>query len=200
MGDWLTLGEASRFLGVDASTLRAWADAGRVRAFRTPGGHRRFARQDLEQFLRRGHPRPLQLARSIHRKGSVLARARAAPDAPWSAVLDEEARVRVRRACRGLMAAMMGFLAGGGKRRSYLRQGGRGGQLLGQILSAKGLPPSEAAAAFLHFRGVMTEAVTTRLAVPAEDQVRALRQMDAFLNHALLRMLEALGQGRPPSR
>lgn len=54
--DWLTLGQAATFLGVAPSTLRAWADASRVPAFYTPGGHRRFRRSDLEAFLARSGP------------------------------------------------------------------------------------------------------------------------------------------------
>jgi excisionase family DNA binding protein len=50
---WLTLGEAARFLGVAQSTIRKWADEGRVPAIRTPGGHRRFRRGELELFLAR---------------------------------------------------------------------------------------------------------------------------------------------------
>ena len=42
--DWLTLQDASQMLGVAASTLRRWGDAGRVPMKRTLGGHRRFAR------------------------------------------------------------------------------------------------------------------------------------------------------------
>lgn len=38
----LTLGQASDALNVSASTLKRWDDAGRIRAVRTPGGHRRF--------------------------------------------------------------------------------------------------------------------------------------------------------------
>jgi excisionase family DNA binding protein len=45
--EWLSLGPASRLVGVDPDTLRRWADRGRIRAFTTPGGHRRFARADL---------------------------------------------------------------------------------------------------------------------------------------------------------
>ena len=41
---WLSLGEASRLLGVTPATLRRWADHGDVAAFVTPGGHRRFPR------------------------------------------------------------------------------------------------------------------------------------------------------------
>jgi excisionase family DNA binding protein len=49
--EWLTLGEAARYLGVAQSTVRKWADTGRIETFKTPGGHRRFRRDDLERFL-----------------------------------------------------------------------------------------------------------------------------------------------------
>jgi excisionase family DNA binding protein len=49
--EWLTLGQAAAFLGAAQSTVRKWADGGRVPAFYTPGGHRRFRRADLEAFL-----------------------------------------------------------------------------------------------------------------------------------------------------
>ena len=49
--DWLSLGPASRMVGVDPDTLRRWADTGRVTAFTTPGGHRRFSRRALEHLV-----------------------------------------------------------------------------------------------------------------------------------------------------
>ncbi len=48
---WLSLREAASLLGVHPTTLRAWADAGQVRAVRTPGGHRRFAADDVRRLL-----------------------------------------------------------------------------------------------------------------------------------------------------
>ena len=54
--DWLTLGQAARYLGVAQSTIRKWSDQGRVPAFYTPGGHRRYRRADLESFLDRSGP------------------------------------------------------------------------------------------------------------------------------------------------
>jgi excisionase family DNA binding protein len=49
--DWLTLGQAATYLGVAQSTVRKWSDGGRLPAFYTPGGHRRFRRGDLDAFL-----------------------------------------------------------------------------------------------------------------------------------------------------
>jgi excisionase family DNA binding protein len=63
--DWLTLGQAAKYLGVAQSTIRKWSDGGLMPAFYTPGGHRRFRRRDLDAFLARsGHgtaPGPLVL-------------------------------------------------------------------------------------------------------------------------------------------
>ena len=54
--DWLTLGQAAKYLGVAQSTIRKWSDQGRVPAFYTPGGHRRYKRGDLDRFLDRSGP------------------------------------------------------------------------------------------------------------------------------------------------
>ena len=54
--DWLTLGQAAKYLGVAQSTIRKWSDQGRVPAFYTPGGHRRYRRADLDTFLNSSGP------------------------------------------------------------------------------------------------------------------------------------------------
>jgi excisionase family DNA binding protein len=54
--EWLTLGQAAKYLGVAQSTIRKWSDQGRVPAFYTPGGHRRYRRRDLDTFLDRSGP------------------------------------------------------------------------------------------------------------------------------------------------
>src|SRR5450756_2189985 len=54
--EWLTLGQAARYLGVAQSTLRKWCDARRLPAFTTPGGHRRFRKSDLDAFVDLSRP------------------------------------------------------------------------------------------------------------------------------------------------
>jgi excisionase family DNA binding protein len=63
--EWLTLGQAAAFLGAAQSTVRKWADSGRLPAFYTPGGHRRFRRTDLEAFLTGGRAAPVTAARIL---------------------------------------------------------------------------------------------------------------------------------------
>ncbi|HEX4519617.1 MAG TPA: response regulator [Gaiellaceae bacterium] len=74
--DWLTLGQAAKYLGVAQSTIRKWSDEGRVPAFYTPGGHRRFRRADLESFIDRSGP--------VGKSG----------DGPLVLVVDDDPRIR----------------------------------------------------------------------------------------------------------
>src|SRR5688500_2538014 len=50
-GEWCTLSEASKVLGVHPATVRQWSDEGKLASFRTPGGHRRFSRGDIERLV-----------------------------------------------------------------------------------------------------------------------------------------------------
>jgi len=46
-----TSSQAARYLGVSLATVRRWADAGHLDYYRTPGGQRRFSREQLDQFI-----------------------------------------------------------------------------------------------------------------------------------------------------
>jgi excisionase family DNA binding protein len=51
VGKLLSVSEASTFLGVSAASVRSWSNSGYLRAYRTPGGQRRYAIEELEEFL-----------------------------------------------------------------------------------------------------------------------------------------------------
>ena len=46
-----SISEAAEYLGVSPLTLRNWERQVKVRAFRTPGGHRRFRKSDLDVII-----------------------------------------------------------------------------------------------------------------------------------------------------
>jgi excisionase family DNA binding protein len=46
-----TSSQAARYLGVSLATIRRWADAGHLTCYRTPGGQRRFSREQLDGFV-----------------------------------------------------------------------------------------------------------------------------------------------------
>ena len=63
----LSPAEAAKRLGVSSATLRVWAEAGKIRATHTLGGHRRYPTSEVERVLD-AHVRP-QHPENGHRAG-----------------------------------------------------------------------------------------------------------------------------------
>ncbi len=49
--EYLTPGQVARMLHVSPKTVDRWADQGRIGCIVTLGGHRRFARSDVEEVV-----------------------------------------------------------------------------------------------------------------------------------------------------
>ncbi len=116
--DWLSLGPASRLLGVDPDTLRRWADLGRVRAYATPGGHRRFSQADLERLAagRRSARRPLAvMGATSDRVTRAYARSYRSDGAPPALErIEADARAEFRIEGRRLVAVLLAYLDASG--------------------------------------------------------------------------------------
>jgi excisionase family DNA binding protein len=81
-----TSSQAARYLGVSLATIRRWTDAHHISCYRTPGGQRRFTRDQLDSFIT-----------SMHRDGSTDPPP-AAPSQP--AVNGAAGEVAARRAAK----------------------------------------------------------------------------------------------------
>jgi excisionase family DNA binding protein len=67
----LTSSEVGELLQVNASSVKKWIEEGRIRAFRTPGGHRRVRVFDLVRFLE-AHDMPVPRSLGSATKRRVL--------------------------------------------------------------------------------------------------------------------------------
>src|SRR5512137_2401647 len=73
MRRFYTTYEAAHLLGVSLPTVVNWVKARRLKAHRTPGGHRRIAREELAGFMQRhGIPLPADLADAVESRRKAL--------------------------------------------------------------------------------------------------------------------------------
>lgn len=73
MRGFYTTHGAARLLSVSLPTVVSWIEGRRLRAHRTPGGHRRIAREELAAFmLRHGMPLPPELSGAVRARPKAL--------------------------------------------------------------------------------------------------------------------------------
>lgn len=203
--EWLSLGPASRLVGVDPDTLRRWADAGRVRVFATPGGHRRFSRLDLDRLVtvRRPDARPLAtLGATSDRLTRAYARAYrvGTPVAPDR--LESESREALRADGRRLVAVLLSYLDAH-RLSDRERWEGEAEALIGDVairLAAAGADVHELLAVYLRARqpllGELASMGRRRALEPAQLAdlyERAVGILDRLLLHLVATHAAALG-------
>lgn len=80
MQSFYTTFEAARLLSVSLPTVVNWIKARKLKAHRTPGGHRRISREDLAAFMvRHGMPMPVELSGAVPGRRKALVVATAGP-------------------------------------------------------------------------------------------------------------------------
>ena len=203
---WLTLGQASRLLGVDPDTLRRWSDAGKVDVFTTPGGHRRFRREAIDGLL----PRPRQIGRQAlsalgETPDRVAAefrkRVRSDPaDQTWHERLDEDSLRWFRERGMRMSALLIGALdtTKPDGREQLLIQAEALGREYGAEAARRSLSLGEATQAFLFFRArFMGEiaAVARRRSLQADQAAALFDQADGSLDRLILALVTGHQRG-----
>ena len=167
-GRWLSLGRACEILGVNETTLRHWANTGRIRTFRTPGGHRRFSRDDLNALTQAaaaksngngaspdGAPQPPSALQRIRRR---MGRQKSRNDR-WLQYFDDDGRARMRVLGRRLVTLTTEYV-GRHRRRAELQEEARHlGIDYGRELASRNVGLADAISAFIFFRNFLHGAV-----------------------------------------
>jgi excisionase family DNA binding protein len=209
--DWVGLSEASRVLGVSPATLRRWSDAGRLRVFTTPGGHRRFSRAALERLLpadRSHRPSlsgpgftPSRIARTYRRASRD-----GAPELPWVLTLTDEQRVLFRERGQVLAASLLQHLDATQPDAiaHHLEEASVTAGEYGRVAAGMGLSLSQTVEGFLRFRAPFHHelAVAARrrgfdTAETTDLLETAERAMDRLLLATMTGHGAAPGRGRP---
>lgn len=202
---WVTLGRACEVVGVNESTLRRWADASLVRCFRTPGGHRRFAEEDLRAMTAGRAYAPtasvyesladMAVAR-IHRR---LQRGRSHA-ARWYQEIDEGERDRLRPVGRRIVSLVGEYLSKRGRRKRLEEEAREVGREYGRELAHVGLPLSDGIEAFTFFRRGLDDTaleLVRRGDLAAEELAEVWDGLANLADQVLLAMAEAYEEIRP---
>jgi len=199
---WLTLGQASRTLGVTPNTLRRWADRNQIPSFVTPGGHRRFLATALEAFLptdRVRRPPLATMGASSDRMARAYRRARpyaqASQPKGWFAGLSDSERTGFREHGMQLLSDLLRQLDVERDEAAALVTAAEGhASEYGAEAARHGASLSETVEAFLRFRKPFVD----ELAVLARRRRLDTREATALLvdaESALDRLLVALMTG-----
>ena len=161
---WLSLREACGLLEVNETTLRQWADSGRIRAYRTPGGHRRFSAEAVRALIARSSE-PAGNGREPRWTDTAIQRVRRrlksnqTASQPWYQSMDETTRSRMRLLGRRLLSIAADYSTQHRMRADLVAEARLIGEEYGAEMTRQGTSLRDALEAFVFFRTFLLENV-----------------------------------------
>ena len=159
------MGDACRLLDVSQAALRQWADDGFLRVYRTPGGHRRFLRDDLEAFT--DGSRSSQEAKHEELEGSALRRIRrqlhreTVISQRWYQSVETQGRDRMRLFGRRLLSILAQQPLLRQQRQEAMEEAYLLGREYGTEMIDRGVTLKETVEAFIFFRTTVLDSADT---------------------------------------
>ena len=160
----VSISVASHILGVSDVTLRQWTDEGKLQAFITPGGHRRYSRAELKKFMV-SHQKALgikdlvaeledtvRLHRDIARTGLNTA-------LKYNK-LSQESQEHLADLGRRFLNIIIRYLTEPSKREDTIKLARDAGYSHGETLAKQGLPLTDSVKAFTLHRDPIINATT----------------------------------------
>ena len=197
--EWLSLGDASKTLGVNSSSLRRWADAGLVRTFRTPGGHRRFSASDLDRLMGAGVDPAQELDDdAVARIRERLERDEGQPRT-WLDRLAPAARTDLAELGRRMVHLVEAYLADDADTSALESEAAEIGAHYADVLHLAQVGLTEAVTAFAYFRRGMDQALRSHASNQglSGDAAEQLWEKAATLEDRVLVALTAAYEQHP---
>lgn len=198
--EWISLRHAAEILGVHPATVRNWADKGEVASRRTPGGHRRFKRSDLERIAEvhssSAHGQTNEVKLILQ---NALGQARMQvgggnlEDVPWYTAMSEETRRVMREQGRTVLESIRTYLANGDSD-ANLAVAIRLGKSYAERLHQDEMSLPQAMRGFFYFSNFVLDSILSWSEVTAprdpNEWAHLLRQVNDFNNAMLLSIVE----------
>lgn len=205
---WLSLGQASRLLGITPATLRRWSDHGEVPTFVTPGGHRRFPRTVIEGMVphfRARRPSLAGLGASPERMAQAYRRARPVEHGNqprWLTALSDAERVEFRERGRQLLAVVLEHLDAQDRPQAMqkLEQAAAGAGDYGARAAALGAPLAETVELFLRFRSSFVgelAGVARRRRLDTREATALLVEAESAMDRLLVALMNGYARREP---
>jgi len=189
VSDWLSLDAAAKRLKVHPATLREWADKGRIRTYRTPGGHRRFSEADVAEMGAEAKPDlSLLMHATVGQTRIATSDGRLALES-WYARFDEEAKVRQRELGMDLVQFLVSFLAN--SQRDWSSEIDELGHRYASLARQSGLSVGDAMRAFHWFDGLVRASVND-LSAARLTRGDLEQSVGWFLNEVEVAMVESI--------
>lgn len=200
---WLSLKQASKLLGIHPVTLRIWADTGKLPCTRTPGGHRRFAEEDIIAFYASDSNRAeandveLKVQSSLDRARWELRKMGVTAE-NWYEVFDQAGRHREREMGQRLLTLLVLYATDDEEESApgesgILREARQIGEQMGRYTAEVGLSLAETLRVFLMFESSAIGAAVPALARPGridERDIHVHARAHAFMREVLFALLE----------
>ena len=160
----LGISEASQLLGVSEGALRQWTGEGKIKAFITPGGHRRYARAELKKFIS-SHPKIIGIKDLVTELGETarqhreIARA-SLKETDWYKQLNEEAQEHMADLGKRMLNLIIKYITEPSRREETIQLIRDAGRDHGETLAKLGLPLTDSVEAFLLHRAPIMNAAT----------------------------------------
>jgi excisionase family DNA binding protein len=197
--EWVSLRHAAEILGVHPATVRNWTDKGELPSRRTPGGHRRFRRADLEKLAIAQQPSETQHNEVQLILQNALGQARMQlgkdnlEEQPWYTAMSTTTRNSLRQQGHIVLEAMRHYLDSGDSAANLAAAVKLGKDYAARLYEDK-LNLPQAMRGFFYFSDFVLDSVLKLSEVSAmydqNDWVRLLRHVNDFNNAMLLSIVE----------